>query len=68
MCCYKKDIIAQNLINIASYNFPNKIILKWFNIMKKMLFKLRFLKCQIIWNYNGITTLLSTFVLKMVNN
>jgi hypothetical protein len=43
-------------------------MLKSFNIMKEMLFKMRLFRCQIIWNYNSITTLLGTFILKMVTN
>jgi len=43
-------------------------MLKWFNIMKEMLFKMRFFKCQIIWNYNSIAILLGTLILKMVTN
>jgi hypothetical protein len=36
--------------------------------MKEMLFKLRLFRYQIIRNYNGIATLLATFILKMVTN
>jgi hypothetical protein len=43
-------------------------MLKWFNIMKKMLFKMPLFRYQIISNYNGIATLLCTYILKMVTN
>ena len=36
--------------------------------MKNKLFKMRLFRYQIIWNYNGIATLLGIFILKMVTN